>query len=814
MESFWQDLRYAMRALARTPGFAAVAVLTLALGIGANTAIFSVVRTVLLQPLPYDEPDRAVMVWSRWVGWEKTWVSEAELLDFRGARTLRHAGAWSTGAVNLTGHGAPERVGAAQVTPNLFAALGVRPIHGRAFTNDEEVAGRDTVVILSHELWQRRYGGDLRLLQRTIRIDGQALTVVGIMPPGFQLPTDYTEDFAEPSRLYTPLPINHAAPERGNHGYFAAARLADGATLAQANAELAAILDSRTREGLYPPEARQGGLAVPLDGEILGDVRPRLALLVAAVAFLLLIACANIANLLLARAEGRLREIALRSAIGAGRARLIRQLLTESLVLSLAGAVAGVGLAWLGVRVLVASAPENIPRLAGLRADWPIVGFALIVAVGTSVLFGIAPVFRVLRLNLTESLKEGSQAATVGAARQRWRGALVAGEVAVALVLLVCAGLMIRTLRALHDVDLGFDPDRVLTVRVALPQAEYPENDQVVAFFDHALQRVRALPGVEAAGAVRSLPLATTIGDWGLDIEGYVERPGANAKGDWQVVTDGGIEAMGERLVAGRLFTPRDRAGAPEVAIVNETMARIYWGDRSPIGGRIRMGGNPDRPWITVVGVVRDLRHNGLVAPVKEKFYRPHAQFHVSTGFAPRSMSFVVKTDGDPLTLAGSVRAAVAEIDPNVPVASVRPMTEVVSNAMATSTFTGLLLALFAGLAVTLSAVGLYGVLAYLVSQRTREIGIRVAIGATAGDVLGIVLWRGIVLTAVGAAVGLVGALAATRLMASLLYGVQPLDLVTFLSVPLVLGAVGLFASLIPAWRAARVDPLVALRTE
>lgn len=815
MHSVWQDLRYAVRSLARTPGFTLVALLTLALGIGANAAIFSVVRAVLLQPLPYGQPDRTAMIWSRWVGWEKTWVSEAELLDFRTAKSLSSVGAWSTGQVTLTGGGPPERLGAAEVTPDLFATLGVEPLHGRAFRIEEETSGHEAVVILSSELWQRRYGSDPSVLNRRIMVDGSPATVVGIMPEGFRLPTDFTEDFAEPSRLWTPLVINHAAPERGNHGYYAAARLAPGASAAKANAELATIIDARTRQGLYPVATRQGAFAVPLDDEILGDVGLRLWLLVAAVALLLLMACANIANLLLARAEGRVREIALRSAVGAGRARIVRQLLVESATLALAGALAGLVVGWQGVRLLTSWAPASIPRIADVHVDWTVIAFALAIAVATSLIFGLAPVVRLLHVDLVDSLKEGSQSTTAGTSRHRARGLIVAAEVAMAVVLLTGAGLMVRTLWALHHVDLGFEPDHVATMRIALPRPEYPDNARVDAAFQRILERVRHLPNVSEAGAVRSLPLAATIGDWGLDIEGYVERPGQNAKGDWQIVTAGALEAMGERLVAGRFFTEADRIDSPPVAIVNETMARKYWGTKSPIGGRIRMGGSDQqRPWVTVVGVVHDLRHNGLVAPVKEKFYCPHAQFANSTGYVPREMTLVVRTTGDPATIAGSVRAAVGAVDPNVPLSSVRPMREVVSSAMATSSFTGLLLALFAGTALLLAAVGLYGVLAYLVSQRTREIAIRAALGATPREVVGMVLGRGLVLVGVGLAAGLAAAFASSRVMAALLYGVEARDPVTFAAVPVLLGLVALVACAVPAWQAARVNPLEALRSE
>ena len=814
MGTFWQDLRYGARSLTRTPAFTAVAILTLALGIGANAAIFSVTRAVLLAPLPYADPERTVAIWSRWTGWDKTWVSEAELLDYRGARSLRDVGAWSTTQANLTGANAePERVGAAQVTPSVFTALGAQPLHGRTFTADEEIQGRDTVAILGHALWQRRFGGEPGVLHRRIRVDGRDLTVVGIMPQSFQLPTDYGEDFAEPTELWTPLTVNPSSPERGNHGWYAVARLVPGATIAQANQELRAITTARTREGAYAEAMRFEAFAVSVDSEVLGTVRPRLMLLALAVGFLLLIACANVTSLLLARAEGRVREVALRRALGAGHGRLIRQALTEGVLLSVAGAACGVVLAFGAVSVLAAAAPGSIPRLSAAGVDRPVLLFALLVGLATTALVSIAPIARLVRLDPVQALKEGGQS-TAGAARQRVRQTLIVAEMAVAVLLLVCAGLMIRSLWAMQQVPLGFDPRGVLTARVALTDDGYPTNERIVSFYERVTAELRQLPGVTAAGAVRSLPLGATIGDWGLDVEGYVETPGRNAKGDWQVVTPGALEALGERVVSGRGFTAADRLDARQVALVNETMARRYWTDGNPIGRRIRMGSDGDRPWITVVGVVQDVRHNGITTTVKEKFYRPHAQFQVSTGSAPQAMTLVVRTGGDPQALSSPLRRAVAQLDPNLPVSAVRPMSDVVGDTMAPSSFTGLLLASFATLAVALAAVGIYGLLSYLVSQRTREIGIRMAIGASQRDVLTLVVRKGLLLTGAGVAAGLAVALCVTRLMRALLYGVGSADLVTFAAVPAILLLVALLASYLPAARATRVSPLLALRSD
>ncbi len=816
MDLLFQDIRLAFRGLAREPGFAVVSILTLALGMGATTAMFGVVRGVLLAPLPYGNADSRVMVWSRWTGWDKTWVSPIEVQDYRHrVRSLRAVAAWDSGQVNLTGGAQPERVGSARVTANIFEVLGARPLHGRGFQRGEDASGTGArVVVLSHALWQRRFGGDQSVLGQTMQIDGASYQIVGIMPKGFKLPTDFRENFAEPTELWRPLVLEVDPNERGNHGYYAAAQLAPGVTAAQASAELFALGESLTRAGLYPPAMQFRPFAVSFVDEVVAPVRPALALLVAATAFLLLIACANVANLLLARAERRRREFALRTALGAGRWRMLRQLLVETLLVCGAGGVVGVFLAWAGMRLVAASNLAGIPRSGDVRLDGQVLTFAAILSIVTSLVCAIAPAVRASDAPLTDALKDGAQSATAGSGRQRLRNALVIAEMALAVVLLISAGLALRSLWALQQVSLGFEPRGVLTMRLALPEASYDSHERVEAFYRELVDRVRRVPGVEAAGAVRSLPLANTIGDWGLDVEGYVETPGNNAKGDWQVSTDGSFEALGERLIAGRLFAAADRADSAQVAIVNEKMASLYWKDGNPVGRRIRMGSNAERPWITVVGVVADLQHNGLGSMVKEKFYRPHAQFAQSTGFPIRNMTLVVKTQGDPMTLVSAVRHEVATMDPSLPVAAIRTMTDVVESAESAPRFTGWLLGLFAALALTLAAIGIYGVLAYLVSQRTREIGIRMAVGAAPSSVLRLVVWRGVRLALQGVGIGLIVAFVGARLMATLLYQIQPRDPLTFVAVPLVLSGVALLASVIPAFRAMRVDPINALRTE
>jgi predicted permease len=813
LEEFTQDLRFGGRTLRRNPGFAAIAILTLALGIGANAAIFSVVNAVLLRPLPWGDPDRAVMIWSKWTAFDKTWVASGEVVDYKKrSRALSDVAAWSDGQVNLTGDGEPERVAAANVSANLFPVLGAQPMIGRVFSGPEDVPNGPNVVVLGFGLWKRRYASDPSIVNRTILINGQSFQVLGVMPPDFVLPTDFQNP--EPTQLWTPLQMDPASTDHGNHGLYAAGRLQPGATVRQAADELSGIARAMTSEGLYPVQMQFDTVVLSLTDEVVGNVRRAVWLLFGAVGFLLLIACANVANLLLARAEARQREIAVRSALGAGGWRVVRQLLTESLVLSSVSAIVGLGLAYAGVRFLAWWNPANIPRVAGVTLDARVLLFTAVVAILTSVLFSLVPALRAMKTDLTDSLKDGGQSASTGGGRQRFRNALVVVEMALAVVLLVGAGLMLRSLWALQRVPLGFDPTSVLTMRIALPAASYESPEQVEVFFQQLIERVRQLPGVRAAGAARSLPLGSPIGDFGLMVEGYQPPPGTNAKGDWQIVTDGYLAAMGERVIRGRGIEPTDTGGSMLVALVNEEMGRLYWNGRDPIGGRLKIGGDPKRPFVTVVGVVADVRHNGITDVVKEKFYVPHTQWNTAVGFPIRGMTLVIRAGGDPWALVGPTRQAVRSLDPSLPVANIRLMDDVVGAALSTPRFTGILLGSFAVLALLLSAIGIYGVLSYLVSRRTREIGIRVAIGAGRAEVLRLILRNGISLALAGVAIGIGFALWASRLMSGLLHDVRPGDPVTFTAVGLLLTGVALIASLVPAWRATRVDPVVALKTE
>jgi predicted permease len=808
-----QDLRYALRSLVQRPGVSSIIVLTLALGIGGTSAILSVVNTVLLKPLPYGEVERVVMVWSRWKGWDKTLVSEAELLDYRErSETLSAIAAWAEGSVNLTGRAEPERVRAARVTANLFSVLGVDALVGRTFVDEEDSPGRDQVAILGHSLWRRQFSGDPGIVGQAVPIDGRPRTVVGVMPAGFRLPLDYQAE--GPTEIWVPLVIQRAGPDRGGHYLYAAARLRAGVTAERANADLKAITTRLTEEGLYHHEMRFEAFAIPMTEEVLGGVRPALLVLLAAVGFLLLIACANVANLFLARSEARQREIAVRSALGAGRARIVRQLLVESLVLALFAGAVGAAIAFGGTRMLAGLQLSQVPRLGEIALDGRVLLATLVISLWTGLVFGLAPAIQASRPGMVSSLREGL-GSTAGPSAQRFRSLMVAGEMALTVLLLLVATLLLRSFWALSRIDPGFQPSHVHTLRLSLPEAAYPDPGDVIRLYQQLGERVGAIPGVERAGLIRLLPLTGTIGDWGIDVEGRAESPGENFKADWQVATPGYFEAMGMTLLRGRFLEEKDRSDAPLVAVVNRAMADRYWPGEDVVGKRFRLGGaQAARPWVEIMGLVGDSRHNAIDEPVKEKFFLPHAQFPRSTGSAPRSMTLVVKARSEPSALLGSIRAEIRALDPNLPISEVRSLEDVVAGALSEPRFTATLLVLFAVLSLILAAVGLYGVLSYLVGRRTQEIGIRRALGARSGEILEMVLIRGLRLSLAGTAVGMGLAFGLTRLLGSLLYGVQPRDPLTFAVIPAGILLMAFLSSLVPAYRAMRVDPVVALRTE
>ncbi|HEY9384422.1 MAG TPA: ABC transporter permease [Gemmatimonadales bacterium] len=810
-----RTLRLAIRSLARRPSFVAVVVLTLALGIGANSAIFSVINAVLLKPLPYRDPGELALIWSRWANFDKTWVSEAEYLDYqRMTRQFRDVASWSeNGEVALTGKQGPESVPAMQMTWNTLDVLGTPPAAGRGFTPEEDVPNGPPVVLLGHDLWQRRFGGDRAILGTLIQLNGAAATVVGVLPRDFKFPLEFQS--RSTAQIVQPIQSNRSAPVRGNHGQYAVARLRPGITTEQVSAELKALTTRWTRESLYPETMRFTAFAVPLLDEVSGKVRPALAVLTAAVVLLLLLTCANVANLVLARADGRSREVAVRTALGAGRAQLLRQALAEYLLLGVTGGLVGLGLGWAGVRILVARAPTTIPRLSELRLDGSVLGFTLLLSLATGVLFALLPIARTGRLDLAQVLHDGARGASTGVGRRRGRSLLVAAEMAFAVVLLIGAGLTIRSFAKLRQVDPGFAVRNALTLRLSLPQARYPDTVSVVRFYQELGDAVKALPGVQAAGFIRVLPLAAEIGDAFTEIEGKPLPPGENGRSaDWQTATPGLFEAMGMRLVKGRFFAASDRPDGQQVALINEAFAREYFPGEDPLGRRIHTMSGNNGAWRTIVGVVGDYHHSGLLNPAKRTWFIPHNQWVNSNTFIRRSLTLVAKTSADPLTLLQPVEGIIKRMDPDLPVTQVQTMAGVLATATQEQRFTMRLMAGFAGLALLLAAVGIYGVIAYSVSQRTREIGIRLALGANQGMVRGLVLRQGLAPAVFGIMVGLGAAVGLTRFLQKLLYGVAPLDPLTFATIPVLLLAVAAGSVLLPAARASRVEPVEALRSE
>ena len=814
------DLRYGIRTLARRPLFTTMAVLTLALGIGATTALFSVVKAVLLTPLPYGDPDRIAVIWSAWKGFDQTWLSydEFEAYDSE-IRAFANVGLFSDGAVNITENGEPERVRAGFVTEDVFSVLGVQPALGRGFTKDEDRPGGARVIVLGNDVWQRRLGGDPSVLGRQIDVGGNPTTVVGIMPAGFRLPLDFGG--AGPTEVWLPLATD--APSEGatpgpaftkggqSHGFYGVARLRDGFTIETANSQLNALIAQATRDGVYPVGMQFRAYAVPLEQQVTGRIRPALLIVFAAVGIVLLIACANVAGLMLVRGEARRRELAVRAALGASGQRLTRQLFTESAVLATIGGALGVALAAVAVEVVRNAAPADLPRFGEARLDLPVLLFALGTAILAAVAAGVLPALQAGNVTPGNELKEGGRSSTAGAARLRWRQALVAAEVALAVVLVSAAGLMVRSVSNLFAIDAGIDPRNVLTMRLSTPSAYYPDSFKVVAFHEELKRRITAIPGVASMGTVRILPLASEMGDWGLQVEGYTPPPNEGTPGDWQVVTPGYFEAMGLRLVQGRFLEERDRMDAPLAMVVNRRFAEKYFAGREPLGKRVRIGGSPDSAFYTVVGVVENVHHNSLTREVKTQFYAPLAQYARAPGNTTRSANIVIKTEGDPLAVAQPVREAIRSLDPRLPVSEIRTMEQVVAASIAEPRFAMGLLGLFGTLALLLSAIGIFGIVSQVVAARSHEFGIRVALGAKPRDLMMISLRTGVAQTLIGLAVGIGASLVLTRAMTDLLHGVSPTDPLTFAMVATVTATVAVLASVGPARRAARTDPMTVL---
>ncbi len=813
MRTLIQDVRYALRTLAKSPGFTLVAVLALALGVGANTAIFSVVKAVLLSPLPYPEPER--LVWVRENNPGANIFDEAASApnynDWRTqVRSFDGVAAFANTAATLTdGGGEPERVPAVSTSANFFQVIGVAPALGRGFLPEEETTGKNRVVVLSHGLWQRRFGANPQALGQTITVSGNPFTVVGVAPADFKSPVRGPK----PPEMWFPIAFNFDNSRRRADFLNVVGRLRAGATIEQAQAELTALAAGLETE--YP-SANAGWVvkAQPLHERIVGNVRQALWVLMGVVGFLLLIACANVANLLLARAMARRQEIAVRSALGARRWRLVRQLLTESLLLGLAGGGLGLVLAAWGVELLVALSPGHIPRLEEVGLDARVLAFTLGVSVLTGIIFGLLPALSASKTDLAESLKEGgSRGPTAGQSARRLRSSLVVAEIAITAVLLACAGLMIRSFHAIQSVDPGFRPERIVTFDFALPGAKYKEPPQIVNFAEQLTARASALPGVERAALADALPLTGGADVLSFVIEGRPQLPPEVVQdSEVFVVTPGYFDVMGIGHVRGERLTERHVEGTPDVVVINEAMARRYWPNEDPIGKRVNLGNPEKTPWMTVIGIVKDTRNVGLETVPYPQMYGPAAQF------PRRAMSFVARTSADPATLVPALRRELAALDKDLPLYNVRTMEQVMSESVSRRRFQMVLIAAFAGVGLLLAAVGIYGVISYSVTQRRHEIGVRMALGARAADILKLVVGQGFGLTLVGIVIGLGLALlltfALTRVLSSLLYGVKATDPLTFACVALVLLGVALLACLLPARRATKVDPMVALRYE
>lgn len=810
-----ENVRYALRMLGKSPGFTAVALVTLALGIGANTAIFSVVDGVVLQPLDYPEPERVVRVQTSWVGEPEADISPAEYFDYRDElEVFSTMGVYAFSSPAITGGDRPERLRGAFVSSGVLPALGATAVLGRAFTAEEELPGHD-VAIVGFDLWQARFGGSGDVIGRRILLNGQPRTVVGVLPAGFRMPEDYVT--GETTQVYLPLGIDRTTvPNRGSHFLQGVARLAPGVSLDRAAAAVSALAERMVERypDDYPADMRFAATALPIADDIVGPVRPALFVLLCAVGLVLLVACANVANLLLARTDARQGELALRAALGASRGRIIRQLVVEGVVLAAAGGVLGVLLAIGGTELLTALQPPDVPRIESIAVDLRVLAFTAAATGLAGLLLGLMPALQIMRAAPAAALHEGSARSTGGG--QRLRSGLIVGEIAVAVVLLIGAALLVRSYVELRSVDPGYRVDRVLTTEVALPSATYPDSPEVTQFFAQLLERASRLPGVAAAGAVSNLPLATDIGDINFDIEGRDERPGdVSPAADWQTVTAGYFDAMQIGVMRGRGIEAIDDANAPGVVVINETAAQRYWPGEDPLGERILLGGGAAPGWVTIVGIARDVRHTSFDEPPRSQMYLSHAQFKFWDDGGPvRSMTLAIRTAAEPAALAGAVRRAVAELDPALPISDFRTMEQVVAASVARPRLMMLLLATFAGVGLVLGAVGVYGVMAWLVGRRTREMGIRLALGARARDVAGLILKHSLVLTAAGIGLGILAAAVLTRALGGMLYGVGALDATTFAAVPLVLAAVAMLAAWIPTRRATRVDPNVVLRHE
>jgi predicted permease len=809
-DEMFQDLRFGIRLLFKTPGMTLVAVLTLALGIGANAAIFSVVNGVLLKPLPYPEPERLVRAFESTQGQPKFPMSPRNFLDYREQNTVLESFViYTRDDLELSLDNRPERLSALRISSGFFQTLGFQPLLGREFTRDEESPDNNRVVILSHGLWQRRFGSDPTMIGQKITLSGNPYTVVGVMPAGLQHVGGEYRSFphGEGVDVWWPMNLSLKSP-RFAHFLNTIGRLKPGVTRETAEAEFNVIADQLAQQ--YPNTNKNWRIRmITLHEELVGRTRTMLFVLFGAVLFVLLIACLNVANLMLVRATAREREIAVRSALGAGRGRILRQLLTESLLIAVLGGLSGLLLAKLAINALIALGPEQIPRLQSITIDGHILIFTTAVTLLTGLLFGMAPAFQNLQMNLNELLKEGGRSASTGKRHRRLRDALVIAEVGLALVLLIGAGLLMRSFLKLQQTDPGFKPEGVLTMSLSLPRARYEKPEQITGFYQQLTERVLALPGVRSAGASSDLPWTGYDENSSFAIEGKTFPPNQSPSARYHFVTPGYFRTIGTPLIDGRDFNSGDTNKAPQVILVNQSMAQRYWPGEKAVGKRITFSDQPkEEDWMNIAGVVGDVKDYPNSVETVPAFYWPLSQQPL------RTMFLAIRTDTDPLSLIDSVRGEVRALDKDLPVADVRALEIIAVAAVAGQRFALLLVGLFALTALMLAAIGIYGVMSYLVAQRTHEIGIRLALGAQARDVLKIVVRQGMSLAVIGAGLGLIAASALTRLMSSLLFGVKPTDPLTFIAISALLVAVALLACYLPARRATKVDPLVALRYE
>ncbi|HST19634.1 MAG TPA: ABC transporter permease [Blastocatellia bacterium] len=807
MEKLFQDLRYGMRMLVKKPGFTLIAVLTLALGTGANTAIFSLVNAVLLKPLPFFEPERLVMVWEDRAsigfpieepapGTYTDWKTQNQVFDDIAMLDWRD--------FNLTGDGEPEKIWAYGITTNLFSLLGTQPALGRNFLPEEDKPDGPKVTILSHALWQRRYGGDPGILNHDILLNGQKYTVVGVMPAGFQFLQRYIG-------LWVPSALTQEdLANRDSHYLTVVARMKPGVTIEQANADIKAVTGRIAQA--YPDKAENmSSVVLSMREQLTGEIRNSIIMLAVAVGFVLLIACANIASLLLSRATARRKEIAVRTALGASRSQIIRQLLTESVLLAGLGGAVGLLFALWSFAALRQLIPKDMLLMTSLKIDLPVLGYAMAVSFITGIIFGLIPAVQASKVDLNEALKQSGTRTNSSAAGGLLRGAFVVAEVAFAIVLLVSAGLLIQTVFNLQGQYSVFQPDKLLTMRTALPASIYEEHAKRVAFYDQVLERVNALPGVTSAGYTTSIPLQWKGGATGFKIEGRQPEPGVALNAIHRQVSADYLQTIGMSLRQGRYFDEHDNQTSMPVAIINETMARQYWPDEDPLDKRFKLAAEA-APWLTIVGVVADVRQMGMDVAVKAEMYLPYRQTKVYPWFMPRDL--VIRTTGNPENLTAAARQEIHAVDPDQPISNVATMEKLLSAESGPRRLGMILLATFAGLALLLASLGIYGVLSYLVAQQTPEIGVRLALGAQTSDILRLVIGKGMTWALLGVAIGSVAAFALTRLMASLLFGVSATDPLTFALVAGLLMMVALVACYTPARRAMKVDPCIALRYE